>query len=127
MILFCLAMSNPPPLPPIESPIQPPPLPAWAQLPALETPILPPPLPWWYRNQCELLRNCQEAKRAKDRAQAAAAEEKKSLMGDHPSNPINISDFDDDVVLEGKYPFIPIVISDDDQEVEEEKIVFELS
>ncbi len=39
-------------------------------------------------------------------------------MGESPLNPINMDDYDDDV-LEGKYPFCPIVISDSDEEEED--------
>jgi hypothetical protein len=66
------------------------------------------PLPWWYLNQCQLWSNCQ----AQRRQQAPRI----WLEGEHPSNPVLVSDDEEgDVVqLEGKHPSNPIVISDDE-------------
>jgi hypothetical protein len=108
LILFCLVMSNPPPLPPMESPIQPPPLP-W--LPPLETPRVPQPLLWWYLNQVQLWKRCQ-AERLRSAPQVWG-------VGQHPSNPVVISDDEAEEKLEGEDPANPIVITDDDEEMVE--------
>ncbi len=67
-------------------------------------------LPWWYTNQCTLLKACQ--------AQRHHQVPRVWLEGEHPSNPVLVSDDEEgeDAKLEGKHPSNPIVISDDEEE-----------